>query len=174
MRLSDLRATVAERLSATYDRCLDWTLGDWACAAAGEMGETCNKIKKIRRGDSVPVQDIAEEIADTIIYLDILAAKLNIDLEQAIREKFNRRSDELGFPHIKLPGNRMRSTIKTFSFEDGQEIRDEVFMRLANWFIEHQTSGEGIYQSDSAQIGALEILSDLADDVFKFQDSRDE
>lgn len=74
---------------------------DWACAMAGEAGETCNAVKKLRRLESggntakdpqteaEHVAQIANEIADTIIYCDLLAARLGIDLGEAVREKFN-------------------------------------------------------------------------------------
>lgn len=67
----------------------DWSPTDWATALAGECGETCNLIKKMRRGDDVPLADVAEEIADVIIQADLLAARLGIDLGQAVRDKFN-------------------------------------------------------------------------------------
>lgn len=66
----------------------EWSETDWATALAGECGETCNLIKKRRRGDDVPLQRVAEEIADTLLYLDLLAARLGIDLETAVRHKF--------------------------------------------------------------------------------------
>jgi len=48
-----------------------------------------NKVKKLRRGDPIKIEDIADEIADTIIYLDLLAARLEINLDDAVRRKFN-------------------------------------------------------------------------------------
>ena len=74
----------------------DWSPTGWASAAAGELREACNLIKKLRRGEPIPLRDIADEIADTVIYLDLLAARLGIDLDKAITEKFNRTSDNLG------------------------------------------------------------------------------
>lgn len=58
---------------------------------AGEMGETCNAVKKLRRGDG-NVEAVADEIADTIIYADLLCERLGINLEHAIIRKFNRTS----------------------------------------------------------------------------------
>jgi NTP pyrophosphatase (non-canonical NTP hydrolase) len=68
---------------------------------AGEAGEVCNAVKKLRRladgtntakdpqTEAEAVALIAQELADTIIYADLLAARLGIDLERAIRDKFN-------------------------------------------------------------------------------------
>lgn len=53
----------------------DWNLDDWIVAVGGEVGEMCNLIKKLRRQDR-PTSDlhplIADEIADSVIYLDLL------------------------------------------------------------------------------------------------------
>lgn len=69
----------------------DWSSAQWACAAGGEMGELQNLIKKEFRGDCIDNLDreIGKEIADVVIYLDLLAASRGLDLEQLVREKFN-------------------------------------------------------------------------------------
>ena len=87
-----LRQANVTRCTKSYHSVNDWSPTDWACAAAGEMGELCNLIKKLRRGENVPKQDVAGEIADTIIYLDLLAARLGIDLTEAVINKFNETS----------------------------------------------------------------------------------
>jgi NTP pyrophosphatase (non-canonical NTP hydrolase) len=68
---------------------------------AGEAGEACNAVKKLRRHadgmntaedpatEAECVAAIAVELADTVIYADLLAARLGIDLGDAVREKFN-------------------------------------------------------------------------------------
>lgn len=85
----------------------DWTLSDWATATAGELGEACNVIKKLNRarsgiyGNSQTEQELqeqlAEELADTVIYLDLLAARAEIDLASAVVDKFNFVSTRFGF-----------------------------------------------------------------------------
>lgn len=90
----------------------DWSLSDWGVAAAGEMGEALNVIKKLNRARDGMVgnsaneyelqQQLADEIADTIIYLDLLAARAGINLEEAIVRKFNRVSERNSFPE-RLP-----------------------------------------------------------------------
>lgn len=41
---------------------------------------------------------LADEIADVILYLDLLAASRGINVGQAIIRKFNQKSEECGFP----------------------------------------------------------------------------
>lgn len=81
----------------------DWSYNDWMVAVCGEVGELANMLKKIRRGDLGPGDFehhwramIADEIADIAIYLDILALQFNLDLGTVIREKFNRKSEQVG------------------------------------------------------------------------------
>jgi NTP pyrophosphatase (non-canonical NTP hydrolase) len=68
---------------------------------AGEAGEVCNAVKKLRRledgtnpakdpqTESEAIKDIGAELADTVIYCDLLAARLGLDLSVEIRAKFN-------------------------------------------------------------------------------------
>ena len=52
----------------------DWSLSDWTTATAGELGEAANLIKKVNRGDlslDEARADLAEELADVMIYLDL-------------------------------------------------------------------------------------------------------
>jgi NTP pyrophosphatase (non-canonical NTP hydrolase) len=74
----------------------DWTPNDWAVAATGELGEMCNLLKKQRRGETVSMFKIADELADTIIYLDLLATRLGLDLGTIVWSKFDRKSRERG------------------------------------------------------------------------------
>lgn len=84
----------------------DWSPTDWACAMAGEVGEACNFIKKLRRiqgSGSVYeelrgeiVANIGKELADTVCYADLLAARLRLDLGQLVWDKFNEISHRRG------------------------------------------------------------------------------
>lgn len=88
----------------------DWTGGDWATAMAGECGEACNVVKKLRRvetekrgrpteQDTAVLRDkLGGELADLIIYADLLATKYGIDLPAAVIEKFNATSEQYDFP----------------------------------------------------------------------------
>lgn len=55
-------------------------------------------------------------------------------------------------------------------YDDSDEMKNKVFARVIEYFKENCRSGEGIYQSDSSQINALELVSDLADKVIKFKE----
>lgn len=73
----------------------DWSFGEWMCALAGEVGEAANIIKKIKRGDvtlAEVAQDLAGELADIQIYLDLLALQAGVDLGDATITKFNQVS----------------------------------------------------------------------------------
>jgi NTP pyrophosphatase (non-canonical NTP hydrolase) len=70
----------------------DWSPGEWVCAVTGELGELANIIKKVKRGDMSLEEarpSIAKELADVVTYLDILAMQLDVDLGQAVIDKFN-------------------------------------------------------------------------------------
>jgi NTP pyrophosphatase (non-canonical NTP hydrolase) len=73
-----------------------WTASDWGNALAGEVGEACNFIKKMRRGDQIAMKDIGKELADVVTYADLLAQHLGLDLEECVRQKFNEVSARHG------------------------------------------------------------------------------
>ena len=79
----------------------DWSPAEWLQAVVGELGEYANLRKKVERGD-LSIKEahtmLADELADTVIYLDILAAQLGIDLGKAIMSKWNRTSERVGAP----------------------------------------------------------------------------
>ena len=78
----------------------------------GEAGEALNVVKKLNRerdgltGNTIHGSELkaalANEIADTLIYLDLLAARGGIDLAAAVVSKFNAVSEREGFPE-RLP-----------------------------------------------------------------------
>lgn len=71
-----------------------WSPAEWSNAMAGECGEACNLTKKLLRGDDgIEINDIAKELADVVTYADLVAARLGIDLEKAVIDKFNEVSD---------------------------------------------------------------------------------
>lgn len=102
----DLRQENVNRCNESYHPLFDWSPTDWACAMAGECGELCNLIKKLRRlvGPETSYHQalgqmrgqIADELADTMIYADLLAARLGINLGQAVARKFNATSELIG------------------------------------------------------------------------------
>lgn len=90
-----------------------WTGSDWSNAMGGECGEAQNVVKKLRRidmgmqGNVDPEQEelikqLGDEIADTVIYADLLAEYYGINLQEAIVRKFNFISEREEFPE-RLP-----------------------------------------------------------------------
>lgn len=110
LTFTTLREATVRRCEQIFHPLAAWSLTDWATAAAGELGEACNVIKKMRRFEGShndparnvdPASDegkraLAHEIADTVIYLDLLAARAGIDLGEAVCEKFNLVSRRCG------------------------------------------------------------------------------
>lgn len=77
----------------------DWSPAQWLQAVIGELGEYANERKKFERGDLTPEEffsKAADELADVVIYLDILAAQLGINLGDAIIKKWNATSKRVG------------------------------------------------------------------------------
>ena len=95
LTFDELRRANLARVNA-FHALDEWSPTDWATAAAGELGELCNLIKKLRRGEDISRDELAHELADTVTYLDLLAARLGIDLGEATRVKFNLVSKRIG------------------------------------------------------------------------------
>lgn len=91
-----LREANVSRCESAFFLLYAWSPNDWATALAGEVGELCNLLKKMRRGDVVDPAEIAKELGDIVTYADLLAARLGIDLGEATRAKFNEVSDRRG------------------------------------------------------------------------------
>lgn len=85
-----------------------WSLSDWFTALAGEVGEAGNVIKKMNRVRDEMQQNAVDpktlheqlkmEIGDVYIYLDLLASRAGLNLEDCVRATFNRISIREGFP----------------------------------------------------------------------------
>lgn len=89
-----------------------WSGADWSNAMVGEAGEAANVVKKLRRletGTKIQndrdsekvyedlVEDLGRELADTMMYIDLVACHYKIHLPRALVEKFNEVSDKYGF-----------------------------------------------------------------------------
>ena len=93
---------------ANRARQAEWDIGNKIGLAyrgnelAGEAGEACNVIKKLARermgidGSRATVDQLAEELADVVICADLIAMDEGIDLDAAIRRKFNATSAKVG------------------------------------------------------------------------------
>jgi len=96
-----------------------WSPAEWGNALAGEVGELCNVLKKLLRHDKgiqqLAVEEkmdlapkpriraelvlaAAKEIADSYTYLDLVAARLGLDVQQCVVMKFNEISEREGLP----------------------------------------------------------------------------
>lgn len=79
-----------------------------AIEVAGEFGEVSEAVKKLLRaergikGSTATTQDVADEMADALIALDLLAAEMGIDLGAAVARKFNLTSEKYGMK-TRLP-----------------------------------------------------------------------
>ena len=111
LKFSELRETSLQRCQRWHPGGLqEWSLSDWFTATMGELGEAANiakKLNRIRDGaqgyaahetEDFLREQLADELADVQIYLDILAASEGIDLGLATARKFNKTSDKVGFP----------------------------------------------------------------------------
>ena len=110
LHFDELRQQNVSRRNRWHGDADEWVGTDWGCAMAGEAGEACNIVKKLRRHETgmgiqyntperaalIPM--LAEELADVVTYVDLLAAHYGIDLGRAVCEKFNRVSEAQSFP----------------------------------------------------------------------------
>lgn len=110
LNLRDLREASVKRCEQSFKSCEGWSSADWSNAMAGEAGELlevllplivktntiCNLTKKVQRGDDMSLEEIGKEIADVVIYADLLSHRLGIDLSDAVRAKFDEVSERVG------------------------------------------------------------------------------
>src|SRR3989304_2202578 len=95
LTFGQLREANRQRWQEVFAHTLDWTATDFGTALAGEIGEACNILKKLRRGElssqetSDAICSLGYELADAVTYIDLLAQKHGIDLGQAVAHKFN-------------------------------------------------------------------------------------
>jgi NTP pyrophosphatase (non-canonical NTP hydrolase) len=85
-----------------------WSTSDWFTAVVGELGEAANVAKKLNRiRDGIPGnketeaelrEKLRRELADSFVYLDLLAQALGFNIGAAAVDVFNAKSDEIGCP----------------------------------------------------------------------------
>lgn len=109
MKFSDLR-------QANVTRQKEWPGNDQADIAfrglevAGEFGEVAEALKKYLRGQrgikgsAASLEDVAAEMADAIISLDLLADQMGVDLGAAVAKKFNATSEKYGL-ETRIPNS---------------------------------------------------------------------
>lgn len=133
----------------------EWSLSDWAVAMAGEAGEVCDVVKKLNRDRDGTVgnkrnraellEDLANEIADTAIYLDLLAARAGIDLAAAIASKFNAVSERNGFPD-RLPVPKPSTGVQMITALDDSPEDDRA------WNLEGSGNVSATYFANALQV----------------------
>ncbi len=97
-RLPQFKNSRGERAHSKSDGS-DWSPAQWLQAVVGELGEYANKRKKYERGDIDKeefTEEARKELADVVVYLDILAFQLGINLGEAVMDKFNEVSERVG------------------------------------------------------------------------------
>lgn len=109
-----------------------WSPSDWLTAVTGELGELASLLKmRNRERDGLPGnkfsptdKQVADELADVLTYLDLLAAALGVNLGRAAVEKFNEISERVGFPdRITLAEPpRNRPEFREVTLEDASRI----------------------------------------------------
>ena len=118
LTFNELRRENTARCDESFHPLFSWSPMDWAAAMAGEVGEACNLIKKMRRlvekeedwgsvalADRKKVREVVDELADAVIYADLLAARIGERLDRAIQRKFNEVSGRVGSPRrLTEPG----------------------------------------------------------------------
>ncbi len=98
LTFEQLREANARRNQDAFPTCRDWSATDWVLAITGEVGELANLVKKQKR-DGMTVerqQEIAKELADVVLYADLLADHLGVDLGAVVALKFNEVSVRRG------------------------------------------------------------------------------
>lgn len=99
------------RIPAFGPNCENWRPMEWGCALAEEAGEVCGVLKKRARtphptlaghditGKPNPtLSDLGEELADVLTYAFIIASRHGIDLNNALRLKWNKVSEKVNHP----------------------------------------------------------------------------
>lgn len=94
-------AVAIQNRNAEWDPDSKLTAMFFALELAGEVGEVCNKIKKLERealglrGSRVTHRELEDEIGDALICLSLLANCYGINLEFVTTRKFNETSAKL-------------------------------------------------------------------------------
>lgn len=93
-----------------------------ALELAGEVGELMNMVKKMEReklglvGTTIRYSELAEEFADVLVTLDLLAMHFSIDLGYVTQLKFNKDSRAKGF-ETRLEEDNIKSYSDVLSYK---------------------------------------------------------
>lgn len=110
--LSEFRKINVKRCEDGFFKLDAWDLTAWGNALGEETGEVQGVIKRWKLKQTIsgvpcdiPKEELADEMADVIGYLDLLAARAGIDLSEAIVKKFNMVSDKVKSSYKIEPDN---------------------------------------------------------------------
>jgi NTP pyrophosphatase (non-canonical NTP hydrolase) len=141
------RATVASCTEGWHLPLDAWSYPDWLVAVGGELGQALNLVKKLNRerdaiignGKSAPelLRDLADELADTVIYLDLLLAS---------------EGQDFGFDHF----GEIAPVVPPFGI--GLSVRGSSAMVFAG----RLAAAETVSATRIAARGLLLVLGDLA------------
>jgi NTP pyrophosphatase (non-canonical NTP hydrolase) len=88
-----LRRIESDGLDVPQNReMIEWVYGDAGASAASTVAP--NELRAAVERELV--KRLGAELADVVIYVDLLAARLGIDLGQAVIDKFNATSKKVG------------------------------------------------------------------------------
>ena len=113
LTFDELKVANLTRCNVSFNHDINsWSVAEWTNALAGEAGEAANIGKKIiRKGtafeelnDEELIKRLGRELADCVIYADLVAQRVGLNLGQLVADTFNKKSEELGAPE-KLNGN---------------------------------------------------------------------
>lgn len=115
--------------SANVERCAlwhpieSWDLDDWYAATLGELGELSNVVKKLNRvrdnmvGNKEVPEELAakvkQEVADVVIYLDLLAARQKITWTEAFGEWGGARHNDMPHGFYDVRANEYAFSLET-------------------------------------------------------------
>ncbi len=172
---SAIAMNLREFSKANLDRCESpggfnhplesWTTSDWFTAVVGGLGEAANIAKKINRvrdgipgNAETPVQlrlELARELADTFIYLDLLAQSVGVDLSDIVPKVFDAKSETIGYEakleaeHQFMRSEKVAHVPKLLttgdlpSFEDcGKAKEENRASKLQNFIWQNEPSSE--------------------------------
>jgi len=115
LTFQEVRNANRVRCKQSYHTLEEWSNSDWGNALAGEFGEVAQELleiqmlqleffSKLRACDTIKKQlrqlqtdakytelqdKLAKELADVVLYADLLAESMGLNLGEAVRAKFN-------------------------------------------------------------------------------------
>ena len=95
LTFEELREANRLREADKVDNMRDWSPSDRMLGTIGELGELAYEMTQHTVGQGRDL-GIEHELADVVIFLGLLAASLDIDLGNAVRERFDLLSEEAG------------------------------------------------------------------------------